>query len=328
MATACSSIPSTTDPTGPPAPLLIVAGPTASGKSAAAIDLAATFDGVLINADSMQAYRDLRVLTARPSAEDEARVPHRLYGFLDAADPCSAGRWKRLAEVEIAAAREAGKLPIAVGGTGLYLSTLTRGIADIPAIPQAVRDDAGALHERLGGAGFRDALSRFDPGGAARLSPTDRQRLLRAWEVVRATGRPLSAWQADATRPAAEQFAAVILLPPRAELYAAIDARVEQMVAGGAMAEVAALLGRNLAPELPAMKAVGVRELARHLRDGEALPAAIAAAQQASRNYAKRQFTWLRNQKVASHRLITQDYHRDREKIFSFIRQFLLTRPK
>ena len=241
-----------------PAPLLIVAGPTASGKSALALALAEEFSGTIINADSMQVYRDLHVLTARPGPAEEARAPHRLYGVIDAAEPCSAGRWRGLALGEIEAARAAGRMPILAGGTGLYLHALVHGIAAVPAIPAEIRDAARALHAELGGAAFRARLAERDPDAAARLDPGDRQRLLRAYEVVAATGRTLGAWQRAAAPAARPGIACVILLPPRAQLYAACDARFGAMMAQGAEDEARALLARGLAADLPAMKAVGM----------------------------------------------------------------------
>jgi len=292
---------------GPAGPVLVIAGPTASGKSALALALAEVMDGVIINADSMQVYRELRVLTARPDDAALARAPHRLYGVLPAAEACSAGRWRRLALDEIAAARKAGHLPILAGGTGLYLKALISGLAELPDIPAAVRAAAGARHDALGGSAFHAELAKRDPAMAARLKPSDRQRLIRAWEVIEATGRSLADWQMGAEWQAADGPAGaaadgdlallpILVLPPRAALYAACDARVEAMIAAGALDEVRALLALGLDPALPAMKAVGVRELGAVLAGKTSLAAAAAAMQQATRNYAKRQLTWLRHQ--------------------------------
>jgi len=313
--------------TAPLPPLLIVAGPTASGKSALAMEVAEDFDGVVINADSMQVYRELRVLTARPSAADEARAPHRLFGVLPAAERCSAGRWLGMAAAEIAAARADGRLPIVVGGTGLYLGALTGGLAPVSQIPDDVRAEAKTLHARLGGEGFRAELAKLDPESAAALPAGDTQRLIRAWEVVWSTGRTLADWQRESAAPRmiGARTATIVLSPSREALYAAIDARFEAMVAGGALDEVRALLRLGLDPGLPAMKAVGLRELAAHLRGEVPLEAAIAAASRASRNYAKRQMTWLRYRVVPSLAIDAQYSESLRPKIFSFIRQFLLT---
>jgi tRNA dimethylallyltransferase len=277
--------------------VLVIGGPTASGKSALALELAERLDGVVINADSMQVYRELPVLTAQPDAAARARAPHRLYGVLPGDAPCSAGRWRELALAEIDAALAAGRRPIVVGGTGLYLSALTQGIADIPPVPDAVRAEATALYDRLGGAAFRAALAERDSAAAARLPPGDRQRLIRAWEVAVATGRPLSDWQAgpDATPPPHLAFDAVLVLPPRADLYAACDARFAAMMDAGAPDEVRALAARGLDPGLPVMKALGVPELLRHLAGALPREEAVRLARQATRRYAKRQYTWFRH---------------------------------
>jgi len=284
---------------GAAAPVIIIAGPTASGKSALALELAMALDGTIINADSLQMYRDLRILTARPDAAAMARAPHLLYGVLDAAERGSVGLWRRLALGEIAAAHRGGRLPIVVGGTGLYLRALQYGIAAIPPVPAAIRDEAAELYRTLGGGAFRERLARLDPVAADRLMPGDRQRLTRAYEVVRATGRPLSLWQAQATAAAPYRFASILLMPPREALYAACDARFAAMVAAGGLAEAAALAARALDPGLPAMKAVGVAELLRYLRGELALDEALALASRATRRYAKRQMTWFRHQMVA-----------------------------
>jgi tRNA dimethylallyltransferase len=277
-------------------PVLVIAGPTASGKSALALSLAETFGGTIINADSRQIYRDLRVLTARPDASAEARAPHRLYGYLDAAERGSVADWCAQALVEIAAAISVGRLPIVVGGTGLYMGALEKGLAPVPAIPGAVRQEAYELHRLLGGIGFHERLARLDPGGAQRLSPGDQQRLVRAYEVIRATGIPLAAWQRRSHPAPPYRFSKILFMPPREALYAACNARFLRMIEADALGEAAALASRGLGPDLPAMKAVGLRELLRHLRGEIALGAAIAAAQRATRQYAKRQTTWFRHQ--------------------------------
>lgn len=278
---------------------MVIAGPTASGKSALALALAQALDGVVINADSMQVYRELSVLTARPSRADCAAAPHRLYGILPAAEPCSAGRWRALARAEIARAAAAGKLPVVVGGTGLYLRALTRGLAPVPEVPPAVRGAAKARLDRLGAAAFHDALARRDPAMAARLRPSDPQRLVRAWEVLEATGRSLASWQQEPAEPPSDDepvFHTFILNRPRAELYAACDARFLRMLEAGGLDEVRAVDALGLDPQLPAMKALGLPELRRHIRGELDLAQAIAAAQQATRRYAKRQATWFRHQ--------------------------------
>lgn len=309
-----------------PGALLVVAGPTASGKSALALALAEGLGGAVINADSMQVYRDLRVLSARPGPQEEARAPHLLYGLIDAAEACSAGRWRALALQAIKETRAAGRLPILAGGTGLYLHALLHGLAAVPPIPPEIRAGARALHAELGGAAFRARLAEADPEGAARLAAGDMQRLIRAYEVVAATGRPLADWQ---RRSGGEglRATAIVLLPPREALYAACDARFAAMMEGGAVAEVETLLARGLSRDLPAMKAVGVREIAAHLSGRTTRAAALAASQQATRRYAKRQYTWLRRRMIGLHSLTVdaQYSERLRGEIFSFIRQQPLT---
>ena len=309
-------------------PVLIIAGPTASGKSALALDAAEEFTGTVINADSMQVYRELRVLTARPTDGDEARVPHRLFGALSVTEACSAGRWLAMARAEIEAARGAARLPILVGGTGLYLKALTDGLAPVPGIPQGIRSEARRLHARLGGEAFRAELAKVDAEAARRLEAGDSQRLIRAFEVVRATGRPLADWQRQgAGGPATDaRFATIVLAPPRDALYAAIDARLDTMIEEGALDEVAALDRLGLDAGLPAAKAVGVPELRRHLRGEITLDEALDSAKRASRNFAKRQLTWLRHQMPGAHVVPAQYSESLRPEIFSFICRFLLTK--
>ncbi|MDE1968840.1 MAG: tRNA (adenosine(37)-N6)-dimethylallyltransferase MiaA [Alphaproteobacteria bacterium] len=314
-------------------PVIVIAGPTATGKSRLALAVARKFIGTIINADSMQVYRDLRVLTARPSDDEMALVPHRLYGEIDAAESCSAGRWRDLALIEIARARREQRVPVLVGGTGLYLSALLEGIAEIPAVQAAVVAEARTLHARLGGEEFRRALAALDPVTAAKLPAADTQRLVRAFAVVCATGVALSEWQRRQAPHRGPSAAAVILLPLREALYAAIDRRLERMFASGAIDEVRALYARQLPNSLPAMKAVGVREIGHYLAGECSRDAALAAAQQATRRYAKRQYTWFRNRLRASNKLRkmvadTQFSEKSTPEIFSFIRQFLLTESK
>ncbi len=283
-------------------PVLAIAGPTASGKSALALALAGALNGCVINADALQVYRELRILTARPSVEDEARVPHRLYGTQPAAEACSAGAWRRLAMAAIAAARAAGQLPILCGGSGLYLKALEDGLAPTPPVPAAVRAEAQALLERIGPAGLRARVAQHDPGLAVRLPESDPQRLLRAWSVWRASGRSLGDWQQVAGAPG-QPLRWLVLLPTREVLREAVATRWQAMLAAGALEEVRALLALGLDPTLPAMKAVGVRELGAVLDGRATLEAASALAVNATRQYLKRQTTWLRNQVLASHAL-------------------------
>ena len=278
-------------------PLIVVAGPTASGKSGLALSIAEAFGGTVINADSMQVYRELAVLTARPGPDAEARAAHRLYGTLSGAEVCSAGRWREMALAEIARAWEIDSLPVVAGGTGLYLRALERGLSPIPEVPPAVREAARAQHAKMGGAAFHAALASRDPAAAARLHPGDSQRLIRAWEVLEATGRPLADWhRAGAGDGLACRRLLLVLAPPRQALYAACDRRFLDMMAAGALDEVRRLLALGLDPSLPVMKALGVTPLADHLAGKISLDEAVAAVQQATRRYAKRQLTWLRNQ--------------------------------
>jgi tRNA dimethylallyltransferase len=275
----------------------LIAGPTASGKSRLALERARETGAVIINADSQQLYADLRVLSARPTDADEAAAEHHLYGVADAADAWSVGRWTRAAGPLLAGLTAQGRPAVVVGGTGLYFTSLTRGLADIPDVPDQVRDDAGAAFDTVGEAEFRRRLAERDPTSAARIEAGDRQRLTRAWAVAEHTGRPLADWASN-TRPllAAGSWTGLVIEPEREVLYARCDARVVQMVDQGALDEVRALLGRGLDPALPAMKAVGVREFAACLSGETTLETAIERTRQATRNYAKRQLTWFRNQ--------------------------------
>ena len=274
-------------------PLVVIAGPTAGGKSAFALALADVMPATIVNADSAQCYRDLRIVTARPDAADEARAPHRLYGTRDGAEPASAADWAGEAEAEIAAAHAGGRLPILVGGTGLYLRTLLDGIAPVPAIRPEVR---AAVRGRDAAAN-RDALRRADPAAAARLHPGDTQRIARALEVALSTGRTLAEWQAERTGGigGSVRLFAHLLLPPRALLHDRCDRRFERMVDDG-RPEVEALLARGLDPALPVMNAIGLREIGALVRGELTRAEAVAAGQAATRRYVKRQATWFRNQ--------------------------------
>jgi len=315
--------------------VIVIAGATASGKSALAIDLAAAFGGTIINADSMQIYRDLPILTAQPDAKAMATVPHRLYGLLALDDPATAARWAELAAAEIRASWEAGRPPFLVGGTGLYLRALLEGFAPIPEIDPSHRRSAQALLKELGAAGLHAQLATRDPETAAKLRPSDSQRLMRAWEVLAATGKPLAWWQAQPSVPAMPLAAlSFVTAPARDSLYAACDDRLITMVARGAVEEVAA--ARGAYPQADhaqaGFRALGFRELARHL-DGElSLEAAVAAAQQATRNYAKRQGTWFRRQLddatlLSSDRGAMKFSQSSLAPLRHKIRDFLLTHP-
>jgi tRNA dimethylallyltransferase len=277
---------------------ILIAGPTASGKSALALALAEETGGIVVNADSMQVYADLRIITARPTPEEEVRAPHRLYGHVDAAVNYSVGRYLEDARAVLAEAEDARRLAIFVGGTGLYFKALTHGLAAVPPVPVQVREEVRARLAATGPETLHAQLARHDPAAAARLNPADRSRIARALEVVLATGRPLADWQHQGGAPLVDpaRTARVFLAPDRSPLYARIDARFDEMLAKGALDEVRALAARNLDPLLPAMKAHGVPWLIRCL--GGAMPLAEAAekAKLDTRHYAKRQFTWFRHQ--------------------------------
>ncbi|MDO9336369.1 MAG: tRNA (adenosine(37)-N6)-dimethylallyltransferase MiaA [Caulobacter sp.] len=275
----------------------LIAGPTASGKSALALRLARETGGEIVNADALQLYADLTALSARPTPDETAQAPHHLFGVADGADGWSVGRWLRAALPVLEAVQGRGRPAIVVGGTGLYFKALTEGLADVPAVPDALRDAVEARYDAEGEVAARDRLAIADPAAAARIAPGDRQRLTRALAVLEATGRPLSAWQAE-TRPILPEgsWRALALEPPREDLYARCDARLEAMLSAGALAEVAALTARGLDPRLPVMKAVGVREFAAHLAGEITLSQALEDARRETRRYAKRQLTWLRNQ--------------------------------
>ncbi|HWI76097.1 MAG TPA: tRNA (adenosine(37)-N6)-dimethylallyltransferase MiaA [Sphingomicrobium sp.] len=272
----------------------LIAGPTASGKSAFALALAEKTGGVIVNADSAQIYRDVPILSAAPSAEERARAEHRLYAMRDGAEPCSAADWAELAKAEIADIHGSGRLPILVGGTGLYLRTLLEGIAPVPPIERTVRERVRAESVEQN----RAELERLDPDAAARLNPADTTRIARALEVVLSTGRTLANWQAQRKGGIADRVTLkpLILLPPRDWLYARCDGRFETMIEAGAVEEVKALLARNLDPSLPVMQAIGVREIAAFLEGEIDREEMVRRGQQATRNYAKRQYTWFAHQ--------------------------------
>jgi tRNA dimethylallyltransferase len=278
---------------------ILLAGPTASGKSALALALAETCDGVVINADSMQVYGELRILTARPGPDEEARIPHRLYGHVAAQEGYSVGRWLEDAAAALAEVRESGRIPIFVGGTGLYFKALTEGLSPMPSVPAALRE---MVHARLAAQGVRALhaeLEARDPSSAAALPPTDSQRIVRAIEVLEATGRPLSAWQSGARQGALLDPARarrIVLWPDREALKARIEARVDEMLAGGVLEEVRAVARLDLAPKLPAFRAHGLRALLAHIRGEMPLSLAADTMRKETKRYAKRQFTWFRHQ--------------------------------
>lgn len=314
------------------APILVLAGPTASGKSALGIALARQFNGTVINADSMQVYRDLRVLTARPDDTEMAQAPHRLYGVLDGAEHGTAARWVGMARAAIAETIAEGRLPILLGGTGMYLRSLFEGMADIPAIPDEVRASVRARLDAEGPAALHADLAARDPATAARLKPGDSQRLVRAVEVLDATGRGLADWQAEDPIGAVLPNPAfrILLRPPRETLYARIDRRFEGMMEAGALAEAEAVRARTDIPaDAPMRKAHGLPELIQYL-DGQISRAeAIRIGQLNTRHYAKRQTTWFRHQfapdLVVEKDLSPQENFNPEAEIFPLIVRYLLT---
>ena len=279
-------------------PIILIAGPTASGKSALALVLAEKSGGAIVNADSMQVYRDLRIITARPAPNEERRAPHRLYGHVDAAENYSVGRWCGEAAAALAECAQQQRAAIIVGGTGLYFNALTRGLAAVPPIPAEIRNEVRARLLSEGVAALHAELKVHDPAAAARLKPGDRARVTRALEVVLATGRSLLDWHKDNKPTSVElaRAAKIFLMPDRDELLRRIDARFDAMMAAGALDEVRALAARKLDPNLPAMKAHGVPWLIRHLAGEITLAEAAEQAKRDTRQYTKRQATWFRNQ--------------------------------
>ena len=321
---------------------ILIGGPTASGKSTLALELAEALEesggATIINADSMQVYSELRIVTDRPTPADEARVPHALYGVLGGSDACSAGRWQRMAVDCISDVHAAGRTPIVVGGTGLYLKALTEGLAEIPDIPDDIRQAARQAMATIGPEQFHQDLAAVDPGAAA-IATGDRQRAIRALEVWQATGRSVLDWQAadqsggGLTGPTAK----VVLMPHREDVYGGAEARIAAMVGRGVIDEIKALDALGLDPDLPVMRAVGVPEFLAVVRGETGVDGAVAAAAQASRRFAKRQFTWFRHQtpdwRVFSSpgtaqipTVSAQQSESFFAEVFPFIRQTLLTK--
>ena len=306
-----------------PSPCLVIFGPTASGKSDLALALADRYRGTIINADSMQIYKDLRLLTARPSVEDETAQPHRLYGVLDGDQVCSAADWRALALAEINAVLAEGRVPILCGGTGFYLKAMVEGLSPMPEIPPDLRVDVRARVEALPGAEAWDWLQRIDPVAAARIEPMDKQRISRALEVFESTGRPLTDWQAQPLSgpPPGLAFTTFALNPPRDVLRSRCDLRFDWMMERGALEEVETLLTRNLPSDRPLMRAVGVPELAAYIRGELPRDDAVARAKAATRQYAKRQSTWLKNQIITSFSKNEQFSKRSEGDFFAFIEE-------
>jgi len=299
----------------------MIAGPTASGKSQLAIDLARRFNGAVINADSMQLYADLEVITARPQPQDMQDIPHHLFGICDAAHRASVAEWLGLAATAIADVRSAGQLPIIVGGTGMYLQAGLRGIAPVPDVPADLHQHCIDLYRQLGGAKFRDMLAGYDADIAARLVDGDSQRLIRAMGVAMATDRPLSWWQQQPHKGAfMGSVITIAMMPPRPTLYDRINQRFDHMLMHGAVDEVARLMARQLDPGLPLMKALGVAPIAAFLAGDMTKDDAAFIAKRDSRRYAKRQMTWIRNNFNAQITVEKKYSESLYEKIFSLIR--------
>lgn len=279
-------------------PAILIHGPTASGKTALAIEVARRLGGEVINADSMQVYSDLQVISARPTEEEMAGVPHHLFGYVDAAERYSTGEWLEAARGVLKKLQRRNKHAVIVGGTGLYLLALTQGLSDIPPVPDDIRAEVKAITDAEGADGLRARLAPHDPDLAERLGSGDRQRLARAYEVWLATGRPLSDFQTERQPPVLKdgEWMGLALTPPRAGLYKKIDRRFEGMLMQGAMAEAKALVARGLDPELPAMKAHGMPWLAAFARGEISAEEAADNAKRDTRRYAKRQFTWIGRQ--------------------------------
>ncbi|MGA7328540.1 MAG: tRNA (adenosine(37)-N6)-dimethylallyltransferase MiaA [Rhodomicrobium sp.] len=305
-----------------PRPAVLIAGPTASGKTAFALELAKEFGGVIINADSMQVYAELRIITNRPTPEEEAAAPHRLYGFRPASEAYSTALWLAhvAAELNDAPARE--QLPILVGGTGLYFKALTEGLSAIPSIPSDIRDHYRRAAQKSGADALHAELTRRDPATASRLRPTDTQRLVRALEVLEGTGRPLSDWQVEKQPPLLplSQTYPISLMVERDELYKRCDARFDAMLNDGVIEEARSIEALALSPALPAMRAVGLPPLLAYLRRDLSLEEAGTAAKTATRNYAKRQLTWIRNNFITWKSSNEQEKERTKSEINRFIK--------
>lgn len=318
---------SSTDPTlsGVPS-VIVVAGPTAVGKSRLAVEIARAMDGIVINADSQQQYRDLPILSARPTLCDMTGIQHKLFGDLGPKDTSSAVEWADKAAREISDTVNRGKIPIVVGGTGLYLRALMEGLVDIPPVPREVRAAAVAILDDIGHAAFYERLKKRDPVIAQRISPSDTHRMIRAWEVAEATEMPLSNWQATpASPPVKAKYHSVVIMPQREVLYQACDDRFLEMVGKGAVEELRVFLESEGALDMPIMKMLGARELASHLSGEMSLNDAMAAAQTATRHFAKRQVTWFKNN-FSTNCMIKMKYSENiKEEILPNIRRAVFT---
>lgn len=300
---------------------ILIAGPTASGKSALAVAIAARHGGVVINADSMQVYRELAILTARPAPDEMAQAPHALYGHVPGAQPYSVGRWMEDVGHAIADAERAGMLPVIVGGTGLYFKALLEGLSPIPPIPAAIRDHWRDEARRLGAEALHAALAIRDPETASRLRASDPQRVTRALEVLEATGRGLTDWQREPGQPLLRETETIRLVmnPERSALYALADRRFDLMMQAGALEEATGLAALELSPELPVMRALGVRPLVAASAGSMSVRDAVEAAKIETRQYIKRQLTWLRRNMISWKSIVSQDSERTAANIFTLM---------
>ncbi len=307
--------------------IVLIAGPTCSGKSAVALNLADKLNGVLINADSMQVYREIPLLSAQPSASDRATLPHMLYGHVSASERYSVGAWLEDVGRALKTANADGRVPIIVGGTGLYFQALTNGLSDIPPIPEFVRSYRSLLAKRHGLAALRARLTTLEPEEAAAVGQMDRQRLMRALDVRLATGHSLGYWQSMGTSPVVSEggYHAFVLNPPREVIYERCEQRFDEMIRDGAVEEVAKLLELGLPPSAPAMKALGVPQLSAYLRGQLSVEEAVSKAKTATRRYAKRQYTWINGHMIAWNKIYEQDSEQNSSKIFSIIKENGLT---
>ena len=307
-------------------PVVVIGGPSASGKSNLAVALSCEFNGVVINADSMQVYKGLEIISGVPTPEIRSSCPHFLYGVLDPEDPCSAGMWKELAVEQIKKAHRYHRVPIVVGGTGLYLRSLITGINIIPPVPEFIRQNIRNRIKNEGAKFLHSELALYDPEAASRIEINDRQRISRALEIYFSTGKKLSDWQTGIQTSEDEyKFFKIIILPRRKSLYHHCDKRLLTMVENGIIREVESLIARGLSPSLPAMKALGVKQIISYLQGDIQLHEAISLSQLATRQYVKRQFTWFKNQIITDMIIKEQYSEKIREKIFPDIRKFLLT---
>jgi tRNA dimethylallyltransferase len=304
--------------------VIVVAGPTATGKSSLAIQIAREFDGVVINADSQQRYRDLQILSARPTSADRAIAPHKLFGDFGADEKGSAVEWAEKAAGEINCAVESARLPVVVGGTGLYLRALMDGLVDIPPIPTDVRDASEALLAEIGNEEFYERLKARDPETARNLALGDTHRLLRTWTVLEATGTPLREWRAlPPSPPLCAKYYSIVMMPKREELYNACNMRFDEMIEKGVIEELKAFLDEGGLPTSSVMKILGARELSKHLLGEVTLEGAIDAAKISIRRYAKRQVTWFRHQLAGTESINSRFSEAVLDRLFSNIRHFL-----